>query len=271
MALRKSLTRREALCLSLAAALPASAQRIRSEEVRRIAAAEANQGVAADEDCLYAIGNHAIGKYDKQSGKRLAGWECENGKPLIHLDSGVVYDGVLYCAHSNFPGLPMVSSIEMWDTKTMRHSGSHSFGIFAGSATWVDLHQGYRYVTFAHYRSSADEPDRDPRWTTLIQFSSGWQQRQAWVYPPEVVSRLVTYSISGGVFTPDHKLFCTGHDNPEVYVLSFPKGGSSLVLEDIFPIPMKGQGIALDPSDAGILYGIDRPKREIVAARVRTN
>ena len=102
----------------------------------------------------------------------------------------------------------------------------------------------------------------------MIQFNSDWQPRQSWVYPDEVVSKLGQYSISGGVFTPDGKLFCTGHDNPEIYVLRFPEGGSSLVLEDTFPIPMKGQGIALDPSDPALLYGIDRPKREIVAVRV---
>jgi hypothetical protein len=260
-------TRREALLLPFAAAQLHGARKC--EEVRRIPAVEANQGVAADEEFLYAIANYAIGKYEKKSGKRVAGWECENGKPLIHLDSGVVQEGVLYCAHSNYPGVPMVSSIETWDAATLRHTGSHSFGIFAGSATWVDLREGYRYVTFAHYKSNADEPDRDPRWTTLIQFDSGWRQRQSWVYPAEVVSRLGTFSISGGVFTADGKLYCTGHDNPEVYVLRLPDGGSSLVLEEIFPIPMKGQGIALDPVDRELLYGIDRMKREMVVTRVR--
>src|SRR6185503_18479227 len=112
------LTRRAILYMPVAAlALPAAPQRRRGEELWRILAVEANQAVAVDADCLYAIGNHVIGKYDKKTGKRLAGWECENGKPLIHLDSGIVREGVLYCAHSNFPGLPMVSSIEMWDTE----------------------------------------------------------------------------------------------------------------------------------------------------------
>jgi hypothetical protein len=264
------MTRREALYLPLAVtAMRAAPQRSRAEEIRRWPAPEANQAVAADRDFFYAIGDHAIGKYEKKTGKRVAGWECEKGKPLIHLDSGVVHDGVLYCAHSNFPGLPMVSSIEMWDTATLRHSGTHSFGIFAGSATWIDLQGGDRYVTFAHYKTTADEPSRDPRWTTLIQFTADWQQRQAWVYPEEVVSKLGNYSISGGLFTPDRKLFCTGHDNPEIYVLSFPKAGSSLVLEAVIPIPVNGQGIALDPVDPAILYGIDRPKREIVVARIR--
>jgi hypothetical protein len=40
------------------------------------------------------------------------------------------------------------------------------------------------------------------------------------------------------------------------------------VLEEVIPIPMKGQGIALDPGDAGLVYGIDRAKREIVVTRV---
>lgn len=74
--------------------------------------------------------------------------------------------------------------------------------------------------------------------------------------------------ISGGVFTPEGKLYCTGHDNAEVYVLTFPTGGSTLVLEETIPMPMHGQGIALDPGDSALLYGIDRPRREIVVTRV---
>ncbi len=263
------MTRREILLASVSfSVLGGAAPRLRCEEVRRIAAPEANQAVAADGEFLYAIGNHAIGKYEKKSGKRVAGWECENGKPLIHLDSGIVREGVLYCAHSNYPGVPMVSSIETWDVRTMKHLGSHSFGIFAGSATWMDIRDGYRYVTFAHYKGTNDEADRDPKWTSLIQFDGDWRQREAWVYPEEVVSRLGVMSISGGVFAPDGRLYCTGHDNPEIYVLRFPEGGSVMVLEEIVPTMIHGQGIALDPLDAGVLYGIDRPKKEIIVARL---
>ncbi|MES1262509.1 MAG: hypothetical protein ABUS49_12310, partial [Acidobacteriota bacterium] len=184
------------------------------------------------------------------------------------LDSGVIRDGTLYCAHSNYPGVPMISSIETWDTKTLRHSGSFSFGIFAGSATWIDFRDAFRYVTFAHYRGSSDEPGRDAHWTTLIRFDAEWRQREAWVYPEEVVSRLGQMSISGGVFTPDGRLFCTGHDNPEIYILRFPEGGSTLVLEETISTMIHGQGIALDPSDPALLYGIDRPQRQIVVARL---
>lgn len=263
------MTRRQAMYLPLGAvALRAAPPRLRCEEIRRIPAAEANQAVASDGEFLYAIANHAIGKYEKNSGKRVAIWECENGKPLIHLDSGIIRDGVLHCAHSNFPGVPMVSSIETWDTKTMRHSGTHSFGIFSGSATWMDMRNGYRYVTFAHYKGASDEAARDPRWTSLIQFDGDWRQREAWVYPEEVVAKLGVMSISGGVFAPDGRLYCTGHDNAEIYVLRFPEGGSVLVLDEIIPTMIHGQGIALDPLDPTALYGIDRPKKEIIVARL---
>lgn len=264
------MTRRQALCLPLAAAaVRAAAPRLRCEEVRRFPAPEANQAVAADEEFLYAIGNHVIGKYEKKTGKKAAAWECENGKPLIHLDSGVVRDGQLYCAHSNYPGVPMISSIETWDAKTLRHSGTFSFGIFTGSATWVDFRDSFRYVTFAHYRGSGDEPGRDAHWTTLLQFDSEWRPRQSWTYPEEVVSRLGQMSVSGGVFDREGRLFCTGHDNPELYILRFPEGGSTLILEDIIPTMIHGQGIAFDPSDPSLVYGIDRPRREIIAARLR--
>jgi hypothetical protein len=244
-------------------------QRRVADEVRRFPAREANQGVAADRDHLYAIDNHAIGKYDKRTGQRVGGWQCERGEPLIHLDSGVVHGGVLWCAHSNYPGVPMTSSIETWDTASLEHASAHSFGIYEGSATWVDLRGGQRYVTFAHYRGPSDEPTRDPRWTAVVSFDAEWRRRQAWVYPVEVIDKLGNYSMSGGVFAPDGRLYCTGHDNPEVYVFNFPTGGSTLVLDEIVPMPMHGQGIALDPEDATMLYGIDRPRREIVVARIR--
>jgi hypothetical protein len=75
-------------------------------------------------------------------------------------------------------------------------------------------------------------------------------------------------SISGGYFMADGRLYCTGHDNPEIYVLRFPEGGSTLVLEEIIPTTIHGQGIAVDPMDATIVYGIDRPKKEIVVGRL---
>jgi hypothetical protein len=57
------------------------------------------------------------------------------------------------------------------------------------------------------------------------------------------------------------KLLCTGHDNPEVYALQFPQGGSTLVPEAIFAVTFPGQGIARSiPPTA---------KREVVVTRIR--
>lgn len=221
----RSLTRRQALCLPLAAASAAAEGRHRTEEIRRFKAPEAHQAVAVDAEAFYAIGNHILARYDRKTGRRLAAWECERAKPLIHLNSGVVRDGVLYSAHSNFPGIPMVSSIEMWDAKTLRHQASHSFGIYGGSATWLDVKDGRWFVTFGHYGNTAAEPGRDPRWTTLVEFDSEWRHRRGWVYPEEVLSKLGAYTISGGVFAPGGALLCTGHDHPEIYLLGFPRGG----------------------------------------------
>jgi hypothetical protein len=241
----------------------------RSEELRRWPAPEANQAVAVDASHFYAIGNHVIGKYDKKTGKRVAEWACEKGRPLIHLNSGIIRDGILYCAHSKYPTVPMVSSIEMWDTRTLRHSGTHSFGIVDGSATWIDFRQNRWYVTFGHYASKAGEPNRDARYTSLVEFDLEWRRLQGWAYPEALTAKLGTYTISGGTFGPDGRLFCTGHDNPEIYVLQFADGGGSLVLESSFAAPNPGQGIAWDPSEAGILYSIDSRKREIIVTSVK--
>src|ERR1051325_11176835 len=84
----------------------------RHEELRRFKAAEANQGVAVDDQHFYAITNHAIGKYRKDTGERVASWDGGGSGTLKHLNAGVVLDGKLYCAHSNFPDLPEQSSVE---------------------------------------------------------------------------------------------------------------------------------------------------------------
>jgi hypothetical protein len=164
-----------------AAARPASARKF--QEFKRYLAAEARQAVAVDSSYFYAIGNSSVAKYDKQSGARLAGWECPEGKPLIHLNSGVVVDGKLDCAHSNYPAVPMTGSIEIWDTRTMKHAGSHSFGIGVGSTTWADFHREHWYVGFAHYQNKGAEPHRDPNWTTGVKFTQAWQRLEGWVFP----------------------------------------------------------------------------------------
>lgn len=260
------------LLIGPAAALPALAQEpnaseFRFVELRRFPAEEAVQGAAVDEGFFYAIANRAVGKYDKRTGERVAAWAGAEEGPIIHLNSGVVVEGRLYCAHSNYPGVPMVSSVEVWDTETLEHVGTHSFGIYQGSGTWIDYYDGSWWMAFAHYAGRGGVPGQDPRWTSLVRFDEAWRPLGAWVFPEEVIGRFLPYSNSGGAWGADGQLYVTGHDASELYVLRLPEAGSVLELQAVVPFPGEGQGIAWDRrTGAGSLYGIRRSSREVVVA-----
>ena len=249
------------LTLGLPTATTVSAQdrSRRFEEVGRFGAAEARQGVAVDDRYFYAISNRRIGKYDKQSGERVTGWEGPADGPIIHLDSGIVLEGRLYCAHSNYPGVPMVSSIEVFKTDTMEHVDSHSFGIFGGSATWIDRAHGHWWVAFGHYAGVGGVPGQGPAWTNLVKFDDSWRRVAGYAYPHEVVERFHQMSNSGG----------TWGDDGSVFVLSLPTAGSVLTLHEVIPIAAEGQGIAWDRSEPGTLCSILRSTREVVVSRLR--
>ncbi len=233
--------------------------------VRRYAAAEAKQGVAVDRQFFYAIDDAAIGKYDKRSGRRVGGWEAEEGVLITHLDGGVVIGRRLYCAHSNYPKTPMVSSIEIFDTRRMSHLESVPLPSL-GSATWVDRAHGAWWVTFAHYAGEGGEPGKSPSHTTLVQFNDRWRPLRTWSFPPVVVQRWDGMSNSGGVWA-GRRLYTTGHHAREVYVLELPSSGTELALREIIPFESDGQGIALD-RDARLLYSIQRRSREVLVSEL---
>ena len=239
------------------------------EEVRRFVAAEARQGVAVDDRHFYAISNRRIGKYDKHTGERVGGWEGAPDGPIIHLDSGIVLDGRLYCAHSNYPGVPMVSSVEVFETDTLEHVDSHSFGIFGGSATWIDRADGHWWVAFGHYAGFGGVPDQGPAWTNLVKFDDSWRRVAGYVYPRTMVERFREMSNSGGTWGEDGRLYATGHDEGAVFVLSVPTAGSVLTLHEVIPVGAEGQGIAWDRSAPGTLYSIIRSTGEVVVSTLR--
>ena len=259
------------IALSLVATSAASAQQdfSRFEVISRFGTEEATQGVAVDAEHFYAISNRHIGKYEKDTGRRVGGWEGPAEGPIIHLDSGVVIDGLLYCAHSNYPGVPMVSSIEIFDAATLRHVGSHSLGILAGSATWVDRAEGHWWVAFGNYAGGGGVQGRGPAWTNLLQFDDSWRRVAGFVYPSKVVEQFEEMSNSGGAWGSDGQLYITGHDHGEVFVLSLPTAGSVLTLEKEVPVTAEGQGIAWDRDEPGTLYSIIRSTREVVVSRLR--
>jgi hypothetical protein len=243
--------------------------------VARFVVKDARQAVAVDATAFYAIDNRVIAKFDKKTGAQLARWEGEKDGPIIHMDSGAVLDGKLYTAHSNYPSWPMTSSIEVWDTSTLKHLQSYSFGIDRGSLTWIDRDaSGTWWGAFANYNRVFDKSPvayGNKYNTQVVRFTSDWHVAEAWVLPDKLVEKFGDMSNSGGSWGPDGKLYITGHDNTELYVMELPKMGSVLRWIATIPVNLAGQGIAFDRSDSGVLYGIIRRSgadSEVTASRI---
>ncbi|MEE9572622.1 MAG: hypothetical protein V3W20_06225, partial [Candidatus Neomarinimicrobiota bacterium] len=83
------------------------------------------------------------------------------------------------------------------------------------------------------------------------------------VFPEEVIQKFRPMSNSGGSWGPDGLLYCTGHDNPELYGMRIPDTGSVLELKKIIPIDNTGQGIAWDRSKPGAIYSISKKDRQV--------
>lgn len=237
------------------------------EELRRFPAVEANQGVAVDEQHAYVISNTAIGKYRKDTSEKVSEWKQPKGGSLIHLNAGIVHEGKLYCAHSNFPGIPMTSSIEVWDTATLQHVDSHSLGIDMGSLTWIEPQKDGWLACFAHYAKDKPRTGRDPSWTELVKFDSAWRRTGGWVFPTALTKHFGGSSCSGGAHGPEGLLYVTGHTWRELYVLKFPTAGSTLEWVDTIPMSAEGQSYNWDPKEPGVFWGIIKRTREVVVSR----
>jgi len=257
---------------SCGARLPtqSDAGRGRAFEVqRRFTSADARQGPAVDGEHFYAINNRAIAKYDKRSGELVARWDGTDDGEIVHLNSGVVIGGRLHAAHSNYPDLPMVSSIETFDLASLDRVGSHRFGTFEGSATWVDRRDGQWWVVFANYEGRGGQPGKGPADTVLVSFDDRWNVTGRYTFPAEVVRRFGTRSNSGGAWGPDGLLYATGHDAPELYVLRLPAAGTVLELVEVVAVEAAGQGVAWDRGAPGTLYTIVKRDRQVVVSRMR--
>lgn len=231
------------------------------EQVGEFTVPEANQGVGVDARHFYAVDNYAIGKYEKKTGRFVKKWQGDKKGRILHLDSAMLMDGKLYAAHSNYPQPLMTSSIEIFDAETMEHIGTHSFGSQWGSLTWIDWHDGHWWMTFANYDRLLG-PGKTPYGrkanTVLIQLTKDFRPVQSWTLPKAILDRFGDMSNSGGSWGPDGYLYLTGHDPAELYRMRLPEVGSVLELVDIIPMNIRGQGIAWDRSQPGIIYGIIR-------------
>ena len=235
------------------------------EQLGEFPVKEANQGIGVDANHFYAVDNTVIAKYDKKTGKLVKRFEEKKGGPIEHLDSALVMDGKIYAAHSNYPKWPMTSSLEIFDAETMEHVGTHSFGIQYGSLTWWDWHDGHWWATFANYDRLLG-PNKTPYGhkvnTVMVKFAKDLRPVQSWTLPKAILDRFEDMSNSGGSWGPDGFLYLSGHDPAEIYKMRLPRAGSVLELVEILPMNIRGQGIAWDRSQPGVIYGIIRATAE---------
>lgn len=227
-------------------------------ESHRFKAEEAHQGVAVDEDSFYAITNRSIARYDRHSGKKLVKWEAAADSPVQHLNSGVVVEGRLFCANSNWPRRPLRNAVEIFEADSLKHLTRREFAETEGAINWIDRHRDAWWIVFAFYGEA------NVRRTRLVRYSDDWKQTGEWSFPEKTVQRFLPNSNSGGSFGSDGRLYVTGHDHAELYVLEIPSKGRKLVHCETIDAPIAGQGIAWDRSGTEAIYGIVRRNREVV-------
>lgn len=93
--------------------------------------------VVVNATSFYAISNHTIARYDKQTGKCLVRWEAPANSGIQHLNSGVVVDGRLYCANLNWPLKPLKNTLEIFDAEALSHLQSKPFSETQGAINWI--------------------------------------------------------------------------------------------------------------------------------------
>lgn len=238
-------------------------------EVNRFSFKEVTQAVAVDKRYFYVINSSTISKHKKNDGELVAEW---NGAALgiKHLNSGVIIKGRLFCATSNYPDSPMASSIEIFNAKSLKHIDSHSFGIYSGSATWIDRRKGYWFIGFAHYSGKGSSEGKGSSWTTVSKFKKNWQLIESWIFPKNVIEQFMPMSNSGASWDNGGRLYCTGHDKPEIYVLELPRAGFTLKYLYTIKTRNYGQGIAFDRTvrKKKIYYGISRHENSVIISEI---
>lgn len=260
------------LCLTMLLSAPVQAQEIlhlEAEEITHFSAAQAGQGAAADSHHVYAIVNSAIGRYSKQTHEQTGAWSLPPSGPIQHLNSCIVDADRLLCANSNFPELPMASSVEIFDTQTMTHTESRSLGLTDGSLVWFDRRGSDWIAGFAHYDGKGGRPEKGHRHTRVVRYDSSGAEQGGWMLPNTVLERLAPHSTSGGGIGPEGLLYLTGHDREEMYVLAFPERGPKLEHVATIDIGLQGQAFAWDRStNERVVWGISRPNSEVWAFRI---
>jgi hypothetical protein len=232
-------------------------------------APEARQGVAVDAQNIYAVVNTAIGKYSRADGRLLARWASPRGGMLRHLNSCIVMDTELVCAHSNHPEVPMGSSVEIFDTATLAHKASHSLGnMDEGSLTFAEPMASGWLLGFSHYSDETGVPFKSSDYSSIISVDDQWRRTGGWLIPPSIRKKMAPQAASGGAIGPDGFLYLFGHTLPELYVLAKPRMGVELLHVATIDLDAGGQAFAFDPAEPRRIFAIDRPAGEVRAFRL---
>jgi len=234
-----------------------------------IAAREANQGVASDGEAIFAVDNSAIGKYRISDGARVAAFAGDPHR-FPHLNSCTLALGQLVCASSNYPAVPHRGSAEFFDPGSLAHLRSVALPENPGSLTVLARHDGHWWAVFANYDGKGGISGRDHRQTRIARLGDDFRIARWWRLPASVLTRTAPRSISGASFGRDGRLYASGHDKPEIYVLEIPASGRMLHHVATLATASFGQAIDIDPADPMMLWSIDRKLRRVIASRLPT-
>jgi hypothetical protein len=256
---------------AVAGSAQAEPQQLEAHLLRTYDAFDANQGVAVDRSYFYAVDNTSITKHRRDTGAPVLQFAGADGGPLIHMDSGAVYRDRIYAAHSNYSESPMESAVEVFDARSLKHVGSHSFGIDRGSLTWIDRHDGFWWAGFANYDRVFDGAvygDTDN--TQVVKLDDDFNVVAGYTIPTAILDRFRPMSNSGGSWGPDGRLWLTGHDLDEAYVMEPPRAGSELRWIATVKLPgVEGQGISWDLSSRHpTLWAIKRSTKQALQFEV---
>ena len=228
--------------------------------IRAYEAPEARQGVAVDARYFYAVVNTVIGKYDKETGERIARWAGPRGGLISHLNACFAERDALWCANSNFPETPMASSVEVFNSADLSHRFSHSLGIMdEGSLTFIERYGRGWLAGFAHYDTDGGLTYKDAAFAGIVFFDSDWRRTGGYALPKSVLENMAPQAASGGAIGPDGLLYVFGHSKPEMYVLAKPAMGPALIHVATISIDARGQAFDWDESQDRVLFAIDRP------------
>lgn len=240
---------------------------LQAETVRELEAPDADQGVVVDREHFYAIDNHVIARHRLSDGKQEQRWDGGAQGPIQHINSCARDGRLLVCANSNYPALPMGSSVEWFDPVSLRHVASHSLGLRdEGSLVWTErLGRGW-IAGFAHYDRADGKGGtgfKDSRYGNVVVFDEAWRRVGGWLIPASVQARLAPHSASGGALGPDGLLYLSGHDRPEIYAMAKPRSGPYLVHLATVSVESEGQAFAFVPGGARRIMVVDRRGKRV--------